>query len=260
MARQRGHDRWIGRIVRALFALWAEGTRRRRLGHQAGRRKNVSHPQQIIPHGHVLRYTLRERLVHWIAGVSYVYLLGTGLAFWSPWLFWLAAALGGAQVSRTLHSWAGLIFVGAVWYMYVMWAPQMKHTDDDRRWWKALKYYSTNQDEKMPPAGRYNAGQKFLFWGFFWCSLLLLLSGVFLWAPQYFAWHSLLAMRIAVLVHASAALFTIGLFMIHLYMGIFAERGAFGSVIRGDVSIAFAKRYHPTWYKEIVGESSSPRK
>ena len=220
----------------------------------------MSHPQQIIPHGHVLRYTLRERLVHWIAGVSYVYLLGTGLAFWSPWLFWLAAALGGAQVSRTLHSWAGLIFVGAMWYMYVMWAPQMKHTDDDRRWWKALKYYSTNQDEKMPPAGRYNAGQKFLFWGFFWCSLLLLLSGVFLWAPQYFAWHSLLAMRIAVLVHASAALFTIGLFMIHLYMGIFAERGAFGSVIRGDVSIAFAKRYHPTWYKEIVGESSSPRK
>src|SRR5437764_11730736 len=138
--------------------------------------------------------------------------------------------------------------------------PQIKRTDAARIWWRTLKAYSTKQDERMPAAGRYNAGQKFLFWGFFWCSLLLLLSGVFLWAPQYFAWHSLLAMRIAVLVHASAALFTIGLFMIHLYMGIFAERGAFGSVIRGDVSIAFAKRYHPTWYKEIVGESSSPRK
>jgi cytochrome b subunit of formate dehydrogenase len=43
-------------------------------------------------------------------------------------------------------------------------------------------------------------------------------------------------------------------------MGVFAERGAFGSVIRGDVSIAFAKRYHPGWYKEIVDESSTPRK
>ena len=53
---------------------------------------------------------------------------------------------------------------------------------------------------------------------------------------------------------------TIGLFMIHLYMGLFAERGAFGSVIRGDVSITFAKRYHPGWYKETVGESTSPRK
>ena len=33
----------------------------------------------------------------------------------------------------------------------------------------------------------------------------------------------------------------------------------FGSVIRGDVSMAFAKRYHPSWYKEIVG-NSEPRK
>ena len=48
--------------------------------------------------------------------------------------------------------------------------------------------------------------------------------------------------------------------MIHIYMGVFAERGAFGSVIRGDVSIAFAKRYHPGWYKEIVSGSSTPRK
>jgi cytochrome b subunit of formate dehydrogenase len=43
-------------------------------------------------------------------------------------------------------------------------------------------------------------------------------------------------------------------------MGLFAERGAFGSVIRGDVSIAFAKRYHPGWYKEIVGGPSTPPK
>ena len=221
----------------------------------------MSSSEQIIPHGHVLRYNLSERLTHWVAAASYIYLLFTGLALWSPWLFfWIAALLGGGQVIRTWHPWAGLIFFGAVWYMYVMWAPQMRHTDDDRKWWKAVKYYSTNQDDKMPPAGRYNAGQKFLFWGFFWGVLVLLLSGIFMWIPQYFAWHSVIAMRISVVVHASAALFTIGLFMIHLYMGLFAERGAFGSVIRGDVSIAFAKRYHPAWYKEIVGESSSPRK
>jgi len=65
---------------------------------------------------------------------------------------------------------------------------------------------------------------------------------------------------ISVLIHPAAALFTVGLFLIHVYMGVFAERGAFGSVIRGDVSIAFAKRYHPGWYKEIVGQSSTPRK
>ena len=220
----------------------------------------MSSSGQHVPRGHILRYTLSERLNHWVAAVSYIYLLLTGLAFWSPWMFWIAVVLGGAPVSRMLHPWAGLIFVGAVIYMYRLWASQMRHNEVDRAWWKAVRYYSTNQDDKMPPAGRYNAGQKFLFWGFFWSALLLLLSGVVLWFPEYISWNLRFLRYLAVLIHPGAALLTIGLFMIHLYMGLFAERGAFGSVIRGDVSEAFAKRYHPGWYKEIVGGSSAPRK
>jgi formate dehydrogenase subunit gamma len=216
----------------------------------------VSPGEQIIPHGYVLRYNLKERLTHWVAAAAYLYLVATGLAFWSPWLFWVAVILGGAPVSRMLHPWAGLIFFSAVWYMYVMWAPQMKHTDADRAWWKAVGYYSRNEDDKMPPAGRYNAGQKLLFWGFFWCAVALLLTGVVLWFPEYIPWKLRFLRYISVLIHPAAALFTIGLFLIHVYMGVFAERGAFGSVIRGDVSEAFAKRYHPTWYREIAGESS----
>ena len=220
----------------------------------------MSSSGQHVPRGHILRYTLSERLNHWVAAVSYIYLLLTGLAFWSPWMFWIAVVLGGAPVSRMLHPWAGLIFVGAVIYMYRLWASQMRHNEVDRAWWKAVRYYSTNQDDKMPPAGRYNAGPKFLFWGFFWSALLLLLSGVVLWFPEYISWNLRFLRYLAVLIHPGAALLTIGLFMIHLYMGLFAERGAFGSVIRGDVSEAFAKRYHPGWYKEIVGGSSAPRK
>ena len=41
----------------------------------------MSSPEQVIPHDHVLRYTLRERLTHWVAAGSYIYLLLTGLAF-----------------------------------------------------------------------------------------------------------------------------------------------------------------------------------
>ncbi|HKW57905.1 MAG TPA: formate dehydrogenase subunit gamma [Candidatus Acidoferrum sp.] len=219
----------------------------------------MSGPEQT-PRRRVLRYNFRERVTHWFAGLSYLYLLFTGLAFWSPWCFWMAIALGGGQVSRTFHPWAGLIFAGAVFFMYGMWSSQMRNTPADKAWWKAVRYYSTNQDDKMPRAGRYNAGQKFLFWGFFWCSLILLATGVILWIPQYFPWHSPAAMRICVFSHASAALFTIGLFLVHLYMGLFAERGALASVVRGDVSIAFAKRYHPDWYEEISRQPASPRK
>jgi formate dehydrogenase subunit gamma len=219
----------------------------------------MTHPEQIALHHHVLRYTLKERLIHWVAAASYLYLLATGLAFWSPWMFWLAVVLGGGQVSRMLHPWAGLVFVASVIYMYAMWSGQMRFQAVDRAWWKSLHHYIKNQDEKMPPAGRYNAGQKMLFWSFFWGGLVLLLTGVVLWFTDSLPWSLRWLRYAAVILHPIAALVTIGNFMIHIYMGVFAERGAFGSVIRGDVSMAFAKRYHPGWYEEIVG-SSDPRK
>jgi formate dehydrogenase subunit gamma len=99
-----------------------------------------------------------------------------------------------------------------------------------------------------------------LFWGFVVCGALLFLSGLVLWLPEYIPWNLRVLRYLAVIVHPGAAMLSIGLFMIHIYMSVFAERGAFGSVIRGDVSVDFAKRYHPAWYKEVVGESAPPRK
>ncbi len=220
----------------------------------------MSETEQAVPAGHVLRYNFRERITHWITAASYVYLLLTGLAFWSPWCFWLAVVLGGGQVSRMLHPWIGLIFSVCVAVMFVMWASQMNVDENDKNWFRSVGRYARNEDDQMPPAGRYNAGQKSLFWGFVVCMVLLLLSGVVLWYPQYFAGHSLIAMRIAILIHASSALLTIGLFLIHVYMGVFAERGALDSMVHGDVSLHFVKRYHRGWYQEITGEPASPKK
>ena len=119
----------------------------------------TEHAAQVVPPGRILRYSFRERLVHWLAGLSYVYCLLTGLAFWSPWLFWLAIALGGGQISRILHPWIGLLFIAGVLQMYGLWARQMGITDEDRAWFGSMRYYIRNEDEKMPPVGRYNAGQ-----------------------------------------------------------------------------------------------------
>jgi formate dehydrogenase subunit gamma len=220
------------------------------------------HADQILPHGRVLRYPFLERANHWIAAISYIYLLLTGLAFWSPWLFWLAWLMGGAQISRTLHPWVGLFFFYAVMRMYGYWAPQMHATEVDKQWWRSLNHYIQNEDDQMPPAGRYNAGQKALFWSFFYATIVLLLTGIVLWFPESIPWNLRWLRYICVFLHPVTALFTIANFMIHIYMSVFAERGAFGSVIRGDVSLEFAKRYHPGWYQEIIRhrEAAAPRK
>ncbi|MGB9242688.1 MAG: cytochrome b/b6 domain-containing protein, partial [Candidatus Acidiferrales bacterium] len=95
----------------------------------------------IPPKGRVLRYTFHERFIHWMAGLSYVYLLLTGLAFWSPWLFWLAVIFGGGTIARELHPWIGLIFVIAVCLMFWMWSTQMHETAVDKQWWDAVGHY-----------------------------------------------------------------------------------------------------------------------
>lgn len=205
--------------------------------------------------GRILRYTFRERLMHWTAGLSYVYLLLTGLAFWSPWLFWLAVVLGGGTISRMLHPWAGVVFTLAIFWMFRVWAAQMRSTDRDRAWWRSLRHYIRNEDDQVPPAGKFNGGQKLLFWGFFWCGIVLFLSGLVLWFPDRVPFLRLAA----VIVHPIAALLTIALFMVHVYMGLAVEPGALGSILRGDVSRKWAARYHRAWYEQMGPEDRAGR-
>ena len=58
----------------------------------------TGHNEEMIP-----RYTFGERANHWIGALSYTYLLFTGLAFWSPYLFWLAVIVGGGPTARFWH-------------------------------------------------------------------------------------------------------------------------------------------------------------
>ena len=218
----------------------------------------MSEPQ-VLPNGRIVRYGYRERLMHWVSAVSYVYLLLTGLAFWTPWLFWLAVVLGGATISRELHPWVGVVFFVAVLWMWATWGSQMRSTELDREWWRALPHYIRNEDDDMPPEGRFNGGQKMLFWAFLWCGLALLLSGFVLWEPHWFPWSLRFLRFAAVLVHAVAFLVTVALFIVHVYMGTAVERGAFASMTRGDVSPAWARRHHRAWYDQVEGDSAAER-
>lgn len=212
----------------------------------------------LLPNGRVLRYSFHERVIHWMAAVSYLYLLLSGLAFWSPWLFWIAIVLGGGTVARELHPWFGIVFSIAVLLMYGMWAKQMMKTPADKGWWEQIGHYIRNEDDKMPPADRFNPGQKLLFWGFFVNGLLLLLTGLILWLPQYIPWNLRILRLAAIFLHPVFALCTIALFIIHVYMGTAMERGAFGSVIRGDVSRAWADHHHHSWFQKVLHDELPP--
>jgi formate dehydrogenase subunit gamma len=209
--------------------------------------------------GRILRYTLSERVHHWIAAFSYIYCLITGLAFWSPHMFWLADFAGGEPTARFWHPWAGVLFTISVFWMFKMWRRDMQITDADRAWEKAITYYIRNEDENLPPIGRFNYGQKLFFWLMLYGAVLLLLSGIGLWFVESIPW-SLRSLRyLAITVHVAAALVTIGGFIIHVYMGTAMVRGGFTSIIRGEVSTAWAKTHHRLWYEQVT-KGRSPQK
>jgi formate dehydrogenase subunit gamma len=207
----------------------------------------------------IIRYTLSERIHRWIAGLSYIYCLITGLAFWSPYLFWLAIIVGGGPTARFWHPWFGLVFTASLLWMYKIWRSDLLTTDADRAWWKAAQYYIRNEDEKLPPIGRFNYGQKLFFWLMFYGVILLLLSGFLLWFVESIPWSSRWLRYLAVAVHVASGLATIGAFIIHVYMGTAMVRGSFTSMIRGEVASSWAKTHHRLWYDQVTRKTSGQK-
>ena len=199
----------------------------------------------------ILRYGLKERMIHSAAAVSYVYLLLTGLAFWTPALYWLAVVLGGGYLSRVLHPWVGLVFAVAVIAMTLTWWREMRVTDDDRRWRRALRQYIRNEDVAVPPAARFNYGQKMLFWLMAWGGLALLASGAVMWFVASVPGELGVLRSIATLTHAVAALLTIGGFIVHVYMGVAVVPGGLSAILHGEVSEEWARHHHPLWRKPL---------
>jgi formate dehydrogenase subunit gamma len=214
---------------------------------------------RILPSGRILRYTLSERVIHWVAGVSYIYLLLNGLGLWSPSMWWMIVILGGGPLARLMHPWVGLLFVASVFWMYRMWASDMRITDEDRAWNKAVGHYVRNEDEAMPPVGRFNAGQKYLFWLMFWGAVVLLLTGLVLWFTEYIPWSLRFLRYVSIILHPIAFLVTLGGFIIHVYMGAVVEQGSLTSVIRGEVTESWAKAHHRLWLARITGNAPSKK-
>lgn len=205
------------------------------------------------------RYTFRERLCHWLTGFAYLYCLATGLAFYSPYLFWMAVALGGGPTSRFWHPILGVGFVAAAMWMHALWRGDVDFSGNDREWMDHAKDYAANRDELVPPQGRFNAGQKAFYWAMFYGALLLLLTGVFMWFPEYLPFSARSIRPIMVILHECAALVTIGAFIIHVYMGVFMVPGSVHAMVGGTVSRAWARAHHRLWYEQVEHRADSAK-
>jgi formate dehydrogenase subunit gamma len=102
--------------------------------------------------------------------------------------------------------------------------------------------------------GRYNAGQKVLFWVMVGCLAVLLITGIVIWRPYFAPAFNITVVRIAVLLHAIAAFVLILGIIVHIYAAIWVK-GSVRAMTRGYVTRAWAKKHHPAWYKQVTSGS-----
>jgi len=205
------------------------------------------------------RYTFRERVMHWVTGFTYLYCMATGLAFYTPHLFWLALVLGGGSTSRYWHPIIGVVFLlGTIW-MHDIWRRDMSITETDKRWLKRTEHYVKNQDELLPLQERFNAGQKLYYWLMVYGAIVLLISGVFLWFPELISFHAAWVRWLMILIHEIAALATIGGFIVHIYMSVFFVPGSMHAMTVGYVSRSWARAHHRLWYIRVTGGDAASK-
>ena len=198
------------------------------------------------------RYTASERANHWIVGICFILLGLSGLAFFHPAFYPLTQLFGGGPWTRILHPYVGvvmalffIIMVARFWRLNVM-------EQRDIEWLKNIDQMVDGDDHNMPEQGKYNGGQKLLFWGLVLFMLVLLVSGVLMW----YAWLTLPVdvVRLASVLHAVAAFAIIGLIILHVYAAIWT-RGTIRAMMYGTVTRAWAKQHHRGWYRKVTGDN-----
>jgi formate dehydrogenase subunit gamma len=198
----------------------------------------------------VERYSLFERIVHWVVGVTFLYLLLSGMALAYPRMAWLANGLGGGQTMRAAHPWVGVVFSAGLGVMVFMWAGAMRFVKDDREWVRRLKQYRHTGHTGLD-TGRYNAGQKGYYWVVLAFGAVLLITGIPLWFP----WMAGAGVRQAArIIHNLAYLVMLAGFMIHVYMSTVMFPGTVSGMTSGKVSRRWASWHHPRWLREKDGQ------
>ena len=200
----------------------------------------------------LVRYTAPERANHWAVGMSFILLALSGLALFHPAFYPLSILLGGAVWSRILHPFIGVLMALYFVSMFFRFWKLNIITPVDKEWLSRVREMVDGDDHNMPEAGKYNGGQKMMFWLMAACMALLLVSGIVIWRAYFSALFPIGLIRLASLAHAAVAAGMIGLIIVHVYAAIWT-RGTLRAMWYGTVSRAWAKQHHPAWFRQITG-------
>lgn len=199
----------------------------------------------------ILRYTANERTNHWLTAICFVLLALSGLAMFHPAMSWLYALLGGGQWTRILHPFIGVVMFVSFLLLALRVRAHNRIEPGDTQWLKQIDDVLANREDKLPKVGKYNAGQKMLYFALIVCMIMLLLSGIVIWRQWFSHFFPIGLIRFSSLMHAFFAFVIIMAIIVHIYAGIWIK-GSIGAMTRGFVSYGWARKHHPRWFAEVM--------
>ena len=231
------------------------------------------------PQGRTIeRFNALERAVHWLTSTSFIFLAFTGLNILYGRYFLKdmigAEAFGMITYYGKLgHNYVSFAFVVGLIMMFFLWfrfnVPNLR----DLKWLAVGGGMFTRG--LHPESGRFNAGQKIIFWSVILGGFSLSFSGIaMIWPYEFQPWAGTFAflnnfgfnlpaitselqeVQLSVLWHSIMSMVMIVIVIAHIYIGSVGMEGAFEAVSSGQVDINWAKEHHSLWVEEEMQKNS----
>jgi formate dehydrogenase subunit gamma len=206
----------------------------------------------------VHRFNAFERFSHWLTAVSFVVLGLTGLNITFGKILLLPvigkdAFSSLSQVAKYMHNFTSFAFGIGLVLIVGMWFKDNIPRKVDIDW---LRQGGGFIKSKHAPAGRFNAGEKAVFWIALLAGVAVTASGYLLLFPFYVT--NILGMQVAQVLHAVIAVLFVAVILAHIYIGTLGMEGAFEAMGTGEVDLNWAKEHHDLWLQDQLAKEHQP--
>lgn len=206
------------------------------------------------------RFTSFERFSHWLTAVSFVALALTGLNITFGKIV-LLPMVGPetfsslSQAAKYVHNFVSAAFVIGLVLIVGLWIKDNIPRKVDVDW---VKQGGGFIKSKHASSGRFNAGEKLVFWFALGAGAAVTISGYLLMFPFYVT--DIAGMQIAQVVHAVIAVLFVAVIIAHIYIGTLGMEGAFEAMATGDVDVNWAREHHDLWLaQQLASNERQPR-
>ena len=203
----------------------------------------------------IVRFNGFERFIHWMTASCFIILALSGLniTFGRSLLLPLVGAeafANAAQWAKYAHNYLSFPFTIGVVAIFLMWIGGNIPNRVDAEW---IKRGGGIIGHDHPPAYRFNAGQKGIYWAQVLGGIAIATTGYLLMFPFYAT--DIAGMQTAQMVHGIVAVLFVALMLAHIYIGTIGMEGAFEAMGEGTVDVNWAKEHHALWLEQEMART-----